>query len=571
MLTRIRSNLGLRLSLSLGFVLICVAVGSYSLLGEGIVSAQVASLLCLAGSVVVLVAGLRVGLTPLRQLAKAASMISEGQPLTVKSAGLDEVGQITRALRGMQTSTQAAMSRIVQPDGSMTRVDSTGSWPVIVIGPPTRTRARQAMTVGLAASVLVGALLLVLATTSAPASTPVALPMTRSVTEPAPVAKTPLLPRGVTRDSITLGMSAPFSGAVRSLSDGMKLGIDTAFAEVNAAGGVHGRQLKLIALDNGYEEKRAIETTRDLIENRHVFGLIGNVGTPTAKAILPYVLSNKVLLFGPLTGSPALRNDPPDRYVFNVRASYDRETSQMMSYLLDVKHVPARSIVVFAQNDSFGDAGYDGAIKTLRRKGHTGELLRVGYERNTADVADAANRVLAYATSNVKYGGVRAVIIVATATASASFTAKIASLGAIVMNVSFVDAGALALEFKDHWPGVGNGVIVTQVVPHFDAGATGVIRYREALKTFFPDKSPGFASLEGFVVGELFAEGLRRAGPGVDTEKMVDALEKIQDFDLGTGGALSFGVSKHQASQKVWGTQLTADGSFKPLDAEWTE
>ncbi len=568
MLTRIRSSLGLQLWLSLCFVLTWVVVGGCCLVVEDVVSPRVALLSGLVGLMVALAVGIRTGLAPLRRLAEAAGQLAEGQPLMIKSSSLDEVGQITRALRGMQTSTQAAMSRI---DGSMTRVDPTGGWPVIVIGADPRARVRRMIRVSGFIGLLCGvAFLLSTLTTVTPGTTTKATPR-RLAAEPALVVKTSSFPRGITRDSITMGMSAPFSGAVRSLSDGMKLGIETAFAEANAAGGVHGRQLKLVALDNGYEEKRAIETTRDLIENRHVFGLIGNVGTPTTKAVLPYVLLNKVLLFGPLTGAPALRNDPPDRYVFNVRASYDRETSQMMSYLLDVKHVPARSIVVFAQNDSYGDAGYDGAVKTLRKKGHSGELLRVGYERNTADVTDAAGRVLAYATSNAKYGGVRAIIVVATATASASFTAKVASLGAIIMNVSFVDAGALSLEFKDHWPGVGNGVIVTQVVPHYESGATGVIRFREALKTFFPDKSPGFASLEGFVVGELFAEGLRRAGPDVNTESMIDALEKIQDVDLGTGGSLSFGVSKHQASQKVWGTQLTADGSFKPLDSEWTE
>jgi len=352
----------------------------------------------------------------------------------------------------------------------------------------------------------------------------------------------------------------------------MKLGIDAAFAEVNAAGGVGGRQLKLVALDNGYDEKRAADTARDLVENRHVFGLVGSVGTPTVKAVLPYVNQNKVLLFGPLTGSPVTRNDPPDRYVFNVRASYAAETAAMVSYLLDVKKVPGRSIVVFAQNDSYGDAGYEGAVKTLRKRGHAGELLRAGYERNTTDVSEAATRVLAYSASLQKSGGVRAVVVVATATASAKFTAQIASISnVVVLNVSFCDASQLAQEFRDHWPGVGTGVIVTQVVPHPDSAATGVIRYREALRMHFPDKAPGFASLEGYVVGSLLAEGLRRAGPDITTERVVDALEKIQGLDLGTGGAFNFGVSNHQASQRVWGTVLTAAGTFKPLDAEWTE
>ncbi len=76
-------------------------------------------------------------------------------------------------------------------------------------------------------------------------------------------------------------------------------------------------------------------------------------------------------------------------------------------------------------------------------------------------------------------------------------------------------------------------MIVTQVVPHFDSGATGVIRYRDALKKYHPDQQPDFISLEGYIVGQLFAEGVRRLGKEVDTEKLIDNLEQMRDFDPG--------------------------------------
>jgi len=110
-------------------------------------------------------------------------------------------------------------------------------------------------------------------------------------------------------------------------------------------------------------------------------------------------------------------------------------------------------------------------------------------------------------------------------------------------------------------------VIVTQVVPHYDAGATGIIRYRDALKKYHPDQQPDFISLEGYMVGQLFLEGLRRQGRELDTEKLVDTLEHLQDFDPGTGN-LSFGMSQHQASHKVWGTVLDDHGEFRSLDMD---
>lgn len=565
MLNTIRGSLWFRLSLLSGLVFSGIVGGVYGLVAASIIPVQVAFLLCILVSVFVVPITLRIVLASFRQLVRVASSLSEGESLIVKSTEVGDIGQIAQAFRALQAATQAAMARMIGADGHEAHTRSVTGWPIVTIGRTKRPWVRWTATGCVAVAGIAGVLFALLH--AIPIKTSAA-----SVTPSVEVRSSSAPPRGVTKDSITMGMSAPFTGAARSLSEGMKLGIDTAFAEVNASGGVHGRQLKLIALDNGYDETRAMTTTRDLIENRRVFGLIGNVGTPTVKAVLPYINSNKVLLFGPLTGSPVTRTDPPDRYVFNVRSSYELETSAMVRYLLDVKHLSARSIVVFAQRDSYGDAGYEGAVKTLRKKGYPGELFRVGYERNTADVQDAATSVMTYNSTSIKAGGgVRAVIVVATATASAAFTAKISEIEAIVLNVSFVDGAQLALEFKDRWPGVGNGVIVTQVVPHFDSGATGVIRYRDSLKAFYPDKTPGFASLEGYVVGSLFAEGLRKAGPDVDTERVINTLEKIKDLDLGTGGAFSFGVSNHQAGQKVWGTRLTANGTFQPLDAEWTE
>jgi len=249
----------------------------------------------------------------------------------------------------------------------------------------------------------------------------------------------------------------------------------------------------------------------------------------------------------------------------------------MIGYLVDVKKLPDHSIVVFAQNDSYGDAGYEGATKMLRKKGRADDVLRVGYERNTLDVDDAVNKVVEYNGATVRVAAndynrkhpVKAIIMVGTYKASAKFIHKIRDhkIDAILLNVSFVGSNALSEELKEQ--GVnGAGIIVTQVVPHFDSGATGIIRYREALKKYHPDQQPDFISLEGYVVGQLFTEGLRRAGRELDTEKLIDALEHLQDFDPGTGSALSFSMSAHQATHKVWGTMIDDQGGFKSIDME---
>jgi ABC-type branched-subunit amino acid transport system substrate-binding protein len=396
----------------------------------------------------------------------------------------------------------------------------------------------------------------------------------------APPPATPaLVVRGVTDDTIAVGMSAAFSGASRELGNHMKLGLDTAFAMINDDGGVAGRHLALLALDDGYEGTRALVNVRELVDERRVFAIIGDVGTPTTQAVLPYLLSRKVMLFGAFTGSVILRRDPPDRYVFNYRASYEEETARMIDYLVDVVKVPDGGIAVFAQHDSYGDAGFDGATKMLRKKGRDDAVLRVGYERNTVDVDDAVAKLVEYHAQMARSGAamewrprhpIKAVIMVATYKAAARFIQRVRDrkLDALLLNVSFVGSDSLVEELRELGGSYARGVIVTQVVPHYESSATGVLRYREALRKYHPDQQPDFVSLEGFVVGQLFAEGLRRAGRELDTEKLVDALEQLRDFDPGIGGALGFGPSQHQASHRVWGTQLDEHGAFRSLDME---
>ena len=154
--------------------------------------------------------------------------------------------------------------------------------------------------------------------------------------------------RGVTDTEIRFGISAPFSGAAKELGQNMRLGIEAAFNAANARGGVNGRQLKLIAADDGYEPARTADTMKRLYERDQIFAVVGNVGTPTAAVALPYALDRKMLFFGAFTGAGLLRSDPPDRYVFNYRASYAEETAATVQYLVKVKRLKPSQIAVFA-------------------------------------------------------------------------------------------------------------------------------------------------------------------------------------------------------------------------------
>jgi ABC-type branched-subunit amino acid transport system substrate-binding protein len=378
---------------------------------------------------------------------------------------------------------------------------------------------------------------------------------------PHPIATT----RGVTETEILFGMNAAFSGPSKELGRGMRLGIDTCFKNINDEGGIAGRKLRLIALDDGYEPPRALACIKELYEQHKVFAVLGNVGTPTAEAALPYALEKQLPYLGAFTGAKLLRKDPPDRFVFNYRASYAEETAAVVKYLVEVKKLKPQQIAVFAQKDGYGDAGFQGVVKAVRKYGLSHEdVLRVGYERNTNKIEPAVEEILKHRER------VRAVVMVPTYLPAASFVKAMRDnkMNVICTSVSFVGSEALAEEFKEMGAEYAEGVIVTQVVPHFESQSTAVLRYRELLKKYHPNEPPGFISLEGYLAACVFAEGLRRAGVELTTDSFINALETLHDLDLGIGAKMSFGPSEHQGSHKVWGTILDKSARYQMLDLD---
>lgn len=404
------------------------------------------------------------------------------------------------------------------------------------------------------------------ATPSAPAAAPASAPVSVAAAPLAAAAPGPRpLVRGVTDSEIRFGIAAPFSGPAKELGRQMKLGLDTAFGAINDAGGIDGRQLRLVAVDDGYEPGRTVDAMKTLVEKNSVFGIVGNVGTPTAEKALPYALQQRMLFFGAFTGAGLLRRDPPDRYVFNYRASYAEETEATVKYLVKVRRLKPEQIAVFAQQDGYGDSGFAGVVKAVRAlNADPDKILRLNYTRNTVDVDGAIAALRAHK------GPIRAVIMVPTYRAAAKFIEKTRDIypGMIYTNVSFVGSTALAEELKLLGAKYAEGVIVTQVVPALDGYSSFVLDYKNALARQFPGEAADYVSLEGYVAGNLLAEGLRRTGPQVDTEKLVEALESLRNYDAGLGTLLSFGRTEHQASHKVWGTQLSADGRYQPFDMQ---
>ena len=370
---------------------------------------------------------------------------------------------------------------------------------------------------------------------------------------------------GVTGDEIVFGISGPFTGPSKELGRGVRTGMELAFQSTKEAGGVHGRAVRLDVRDDGYEPDRTAANVRDMLDKQAVFGFAGVVGTAPCDKVLPLALDARRVFFAPYTGARFLRKTPPDRYVFNYRAGYDDETAVTVRYLIAKRRIKPEQIAVFSQSDAFGDAGFAGVEKALRKAGHDpAGTLHVRYERNTVEIDAAVKAVLA------KRDSVKAVVMVATYKPAAQFVRRLKDekLDAVFTNVSFVGGTNFSDVLREYGPEYPAGVVCTQVVPHPLSNSTAVMQYRALLKKHHPELEPGFVSLEGYLAGVILVKGLENAGPDLTSESLVRGLEAISDLDIGIGAPVRYSLSDHQASHAVWGTVLDDKGEFQELDLD---
>ena len=350
---------------------------------------------------------------------------------------------------------------------------------------------------------------------------------------------------------VLFGQSAAFTGPARELGRQMRLGIEVAFHEANQAGGVHGRQLKIEALDDAYEDEYAYTNTERLIENNRVFALIGAVGTPTSRAASPLAHSAGVPFLAPFTGAEFLR-DPSLDNVLNFRASYYQETEEMVARLTE--DLSVTRVAVLYQNDSYGRNGLEGTRLALERRGLK-PVVAWHYPRNTRAVKGAALRITAAKPEAVIMIGSYAPVV-------RTIELVRRDMDPVFMAVSFVGSNALADALGED----GAGVYVTQVVPLPQDGSIPVVtRYHRALSEYEAQAEPGFVSLEGYMAGRLAVAGLEACGPELSRECFLRSLHDAETIDI-DGIQLKYGAGDNQGSDAVFLTVIGPAGEYHQVD-----
>lgn len=350
--------------------------------------------------------------------------------------------------------------------------------------------------------------------------------------------------QGVTADTILIGQSAALSGPAEALGKEMKAGAEAYFEAVNRRGGVNGRKIKLVSLDDGYEPDRAKANTEKLINEQKVLALFGYVGTPTSNAALPVFTKAGVPFVGAFTGAQSLR-EPFNRYIFNVRASYFDETEAIVRHLTTIG---ITRVAVFYQNDGYGQAGLAGVERALKARNLT-LVAKATVERNSTDVAKAVATLSAAMPT--------AIIQISAYKSCAAFIKAMQQGGHLAQywNVSFVGSKALSNELGES----GRGVQISQVMPFPWSDAVPIVaEYQKAMGS--EDKF-SFTSLEGYVAAAVLVEGIRRSGKNLTREKLVETMSNFGHANIG-GFRVHYSPGNHNGSSFVELTMLSKEGKF---------
>lgn len=352
---------------------------------------------------------------------------------------------------------------------------------------------------------------------------------------------------GVDGSQILIGSCSALDGPARFLGLETVTGASAYFDHVNAQGGVHGRKLQLVAFDDGYEPAKAEPCFRRLMKEG-VFAAGFFVGTPTAAKYVPLAEENKLPVVGLFTGAELLYT-PLKHYVLNVRASYYDETREQVDNLWNTLGI--RKVGIIYQDDAFGTAVLSG-LQSALQKHHATPVGLGTFPRNTLEVDKGM--------ASVRAANPQAVLIVGPYAPVAEIVKKAHASGwrPLFLTVSFVGTEKFIAEAgKD-----AEGTIITQVVPPYNrTDFPSVALYLETLKTYYPAEHPSFVSLEGFVDAMVLVEGMKRAGKDITREKLITALESIDNKDIGLGPklALKYSSKRHKGFDQIY-TTVVHDG-----------
>lgn len=348
---------------------------------------------------------------------------------------------------------------------------------------------------------------------------------------------------GISDREIVLGQSMDQSGTAAARQKLVKEGADAYFRYINSKGGVRGRKIKIISLDNKGTKEETQSNVKQLIETDKVFGLFLVSGTSGVTAVLPYVEERKVPLFGITTGSVSLRKPHP--YLFHYKASYADEMDGIAAHLATTGTTKVG--IIYLKN-GFGKEGLAAAETAFAAR----KLEIVGRVEVAEDATDysASAKTLADAKP-------QAVLLISVSGPAPKIFQAYRALDerAVMYGLSILSSDALYQAVGDK----ARGMIITQTVPYPQVRNLQLVsEYQDVMKGVGV-KEISVAGLEGFIAARMLVEGLKAAGKSPTRESFLHALESTRNQDLG-GFRYSFTPEDHSATHYVGITLIGKGG-----------
>ncbi|NEX61788.1 ABC transporter substrate-binding protein [Noviherbaspirillum galbum] len=325
-------------------------------------------------------------------------------------------------------------------------------------------------------------------------------------------------------DSWIVGQVTSLSGTNGpELGRGLALGQQVYFDHVNATGGVHGKPIRLVTLDDGYRDSETVRLTRSLLETRQPIALLGYRGTANTLALMHSRLLGQegIALVGTLTGAEGVQGA---ENIFHVRTPYAVEVAALVEQVLGLGY---RSIALVHADDAFGKAGLDAARAAL---GKNGAVIDAFAYRSDAAAFKSSVETVSRALARARHD---AVILVAVGEPAFEFIRvhRLAQPYSPIFAMSVVS-------YQEVLDRVGmkaaQGIGFSQVFPFPYSDSVPLVReYRKLLKQYAPSAKPDYFSLEGYVNAKVFVQALRRAGPKADRAGVLKALNEAGELDLG--------------------------------------
>lgn len=354
--------------------------------------------------------------------------------------------------------------------------------------------------------------------------------------------------QGVSSSTILIGQSVPLSGSNKDLGEDIRNGALLYFRKINEAGGVNGRKIELITLDDGNDTKRSGENTRKLIEENGIFALFGYASATLSRPALPYVEKYRVPFLAPFTGADPMRVF--NRYVFNMRASYADELEKIVDHYT-LFGITRFSIVHY--DDAVGKENFTAVERALKQRKLAPVSVAAFKDRVKPDIEGGVKLVLA--------GNPDVIILTTLYKATSDFIklARKSGSNAQMVSNSFPGSTPLAKELGAD----GAGVVIAQVVPPPGRAILPVVvEYRTAAEKYLGKKDYSFTSLEAFIAAKATVEAIRRCGNDLSRENFVRALESMNNYDSG-GYVLSFSPKNRNGSKFVDLTIIGRDLKIK--------